>query len=198
MRLNIRAFPHTLGNPSSYMTLHMLSSEFPYTYIRKIFPNFFNIVANDEFSLTNTCMFWQILCYFTKCLLFHYQKEKKLYHINLKWIRQKHADPDNLIRPQSLLHKHDHNIVHHSPFKSYREERRWAAQCRSTPSPPRRDAWTCRGWGQERCWSGCCPTSPPPAPHPERGTVSTSVVAEMETYWNHTVYIPNRDVPVAK
>ncbi len=34
---NICAFPHILGSPSSYMTLQLLHSEFPYIqYMRKI------------------------------------------------------------------------------------------------------------------------------------------------------------------
>jgi hypothetical protein len=37
-----------------------------------------------NFASTRTCMFKQLLRYFTKCLLFHYKKEKKLYYINLK------------------------------------------------------------------------------------------------------------------
>ncbi len=30
--LNICAFPHILGSPSSYMTLHPIPSEFPYRW----------------------------------------------------------------------------------------------------------------------------------------------------------------------
>ncbi len=39
--LNICAFPHKLGSPSSYMTLQPVHFEFPYTYMRKILFSFY-------------------------------------------------------------------------------------------------------------------------------------------------------------
>ncbi len=37
---NICALPNKLGSPSSYMILHPIPSEFPYTYMRKILFSF--------------------------------------------------------------------------------------------------------------------------------------------------------------
>jgi hypothetical protein len=38
---NICAFPHILGSPFSYMTLHLIPSEFPYTVYEENFVFFF-------------------------------------------------------------------------------------------------------------------------------------------------------------
>jgi hypothetical protein len=38
---NICAFPHILGSPSSYMTLHPIPFEFPYTVYKEYFVFFF-------------------------------------------------------------------------------------------------------------------------------------------------------------
>ncbi len=40
---NICAFPHILGSPSSYMTLQLLRSEFPYICMRKILFYFLSV-----------------------------------------------------------------------------------------------------------------------------------------------------------
>ncbi len=47
--LNIWAFPHILGSPSSYMTLQLLHSEFPYT-VRKVIFSFLSVFYSTEVS----------------------------------------------------------------------------------------------------------------------------------------------------
>ncbi len=37
------AFPDILGSPSSYVTLHPIPSEFPYTYMREILFSFLSV-----------------------------------------------------------------------------------------------------------------------------------------------------------